>query len=115
MCLTQVRPSSSFRRVQKCSVAFDPNWTRARISKVGFRDSIALPVVEVKLVKSDLCRDEFHRRRQLAKLTVEKFVELGFITSEDLIDDMMAKHLIHPFKVVAVGTMFDRNKSEVRK
>ncbi len=109
------RPSSSFRRVKKYSVSFDDNWVRAKITSAGFRDSFALPVAEIKLCKEDLCKDEFHRRKQLAKITVKKFIDLGFIGSEELLEDMMDKRTLHPARVIIVGTMFNRKKREAKK
>ena len=104
------RPSSSFRRVKKFSVCFDSNFTKGKISSVGWRDNFALPVQEFKLEAKDLCEDEFHRRKQLAKITVNKFIELGFITSEEIVENLMDKHRIHPFKLIAVGTMYNRKE-----
>lgn len=108
-----VRPSSSFRRVQKFSICFEPNWTKAKISRVGFRSGFALPVEEVKLCPEDLCKDEFHRRKQLAKVTIKKFVDLGFISGEELLDDLMDKRVLHPAKVIVFATTF--NRKEVKK
>ena len=110
--MLNARPSSSFRRCKKFSVAFEPNWTKAKISTAGFKDSFALPITEVKLEATDLCRDEFHRKKQLAKVTMNKFLELGFVTSEELLEEMMDKHKLHPAKGVVICTMFNHSKEK---
>ena len=84
------------------------NNAKAVIYNASRADVVDIPVKEIKLEENDLLQGEHHRKKQLAKLVVETFLNEKYVEGKDLLVYLFEKKALKPLDVWLVAGFYDK-------